>query len=59
MSTLLSSHITADAELDPDLVCDVYRAPSANTAQDREVCEGVILRGTERWSHVKPNQTKT
>lgn len=38
MSILLSSHITAEAELDPDLVCDVCRAPSANTVHDREVC---------------------
>lgn len=38
MSRLLSSHITAGAELDPDLVCDVCSAPAANAKLDREVC---------------------
>lgn len=38
----LSSHITAKAELGPDLVCDVRGGPAVNAAQSREgVCEQI------------------
>lgn len=61
MSRLHSSHVTAEAELHPDIVCDVCGAPAANTEQHREACVcvcvpvWVILGGSERWrwSHAK------
>lgn len=43
MNILLSSNVTAEAELDPDLVCYVCSAPSATTELDREVCVSVCV----------------
>ena len=43
MSRLHSSHVTAEAELHPDIVCDVCGAPAANAEQDREGCVSMCV----------------
>lgn len=61
MSRLHSSHVTAEAELHPDIVCDVCGAPAANTEQHREacvcVCACVSDTGREWKMEMKPRET--
>lgn len=57
-SRQLGSHVTAEAELGPDLVCDVCKAPAANTKQDRQGCERCVCVCERYYEEVKDGATR-